>query len=471
MADTKDKVHFVGIGGCGMSALAQFHAMGGGEASGSDRLLDRGQIADLRERLEALGVRLVAQDGSGIDSGTREVVASTAVEDSNRDVARARELGIPVVLRADALARHVAGHRTLAVAGTSGKSTVTAMAYEILEVGGLGPSLITGAPLNRLVDKGLIGNAFRGDSDLLVAEADESDGMLPKYEPWIGLLLNLGKDHKEVSEIRDMFLKLRSRSRRFVVNADAANLAELREGSVSFGFSGGSVRGRDLKTGPRGSTFSVDGVRFEVPLPGRHNAENALAAAAACIEAGVALETAAGALARYRGVARRFEAVGTSDGVEVIDDYAHNPDKVKAALAAAHLRAGRVLAVYQPHGFGPTRFLKAEFIEAFAAALGPSDVLWLSEIYYAGGTAVRDITSDDIAAPLRSRGVDARYAPDREAVAGEIARAARPGDVVLVLGARDPTLGAYARRILEALRRRCWRPEEGREASPTRSAP
>ena len=456
---SEGRTHFVGVGGCGMSALAQFHVLGGKAASGSDRLLDRGGIAVLRRQFEALGIRLFPQDASGVDRSVSELVVSTAIEDTIADLARARELGIPVLHRTDVLARHVREHKTLAVAGTSGKSTVTAMVFEILETAGQGPSIITGAPLNSLKKKGFIGSGFQGKSDLLVIEADESDGTLPKYAPWLGLLLNVSKDHKELADLHRIFQDFRARSGRFVVLADAAGLEAYQEGAVTYGFERGQVRGRDLETSGRGSRFTVEGVRFELPLPGRYNAENALAAAAACREAGVPLATAAEALSRYQGIERRFELVGRAGDVEVIDDYAHNPEKVRAVLEGAHARiAGRprsrVLALYQLHGFTPTRFLKNEFITAFSRALHPEDVLWLPPIYYVGGTAVKDIAAAHIAQPVRASGKDARAPESREAAAEELAREARPGDIVLVLGARDPTLSDCARGIFERLQAR-----------------
>jgi len=443
--------HFVGIGGAGMSALAQFHAMSGEAVTGSDRLLDRGELADLRAALARLGIRFFPQDGSGVGPGTRQVTVSTAIEDAIPDVLRARELGVPVVHRTDELARHVAANRSIAVAGTSGKSTVTAMIYEILAASGDSPSLITGAGLRSLAEKGFMGNAWKGASDLLVIEADESDGTLPKYAPWLGVLLSLGKDHKELSELEALFRQFKDRSKRFVVNADAGNLAGFREGSVTFGFNAGDVRGRDLEMDGGSCRFTVSGTGFSLAHPGLHNAMNALAALAACLQAGVSLEAAAAALAAYKGISRRFEVVGSARGVEVVDDYAHNPDKVRAVLAAARLRSPRLLVVYQPHGFYPTRFLKHEFIEAFSAGLKPGDVLWFPDIYYVGGTTVKDIHSGHLAEPLRGRGLDARYVPDRAAIIPEIAAEGREGDLVLVLGARDPSLSSFAKAVLDAL--------------------
>ncbi|OGS40076.1 MAG: hypothetical protein A2506_11860, partial [Elusimicrobia bacterium RIFOXYD12_FULL_66_9] len=342
----QEKLHFIGIGGVGMSALAQFHAMGGGAVTGSDRLLDRGEIVDVRAKLEKLGIRLFAQDGSGVDAGTTRVVVSTAIEDDNADIAKARSLGLPIVHRSDHLAELVASHQTLAVTGTSGKSTVTAMVFEILAASGRSPSIITGGALRRLEDLGMLGNAARGESDLLVIEADESDGSVVRYKPEIGALLNVGKDHKEVPVLLEMFRVFRSLSKRFVVNGDVPAFAEFRQGARTFGFGAGcALRASGLETTPGLVRLDIGGVPFELPLDGRHNAENALAAAAICLEAGVPLEESASALKGYRGIVRRFERLGTAGGVMVVDDFAHNPDKVRAVMAAAAGCAARVLAV------------------------------------------------------------------------------------------------------------------------------
>ncbi|HAH07441.1 MAG TPA: hypothetical protein DCM05_13130 [Elusimicrobia bacterium] len=447
-----ESLHFVGIGGTGMSALAQFHSFGQAATTGSDRLLDRGQIAEWRSGFEALGIRLFPQDGSGITQATGRVVVSTAVEDTNPDIAKAKALGRPLVHRADFLAEQVAAHRALAVSGTSGKSTVTAMVYEVLEAAKRSPSVITGGGLRLLEARGLLGNAARGSSDLLVIEADESDGSLVRYAPWLGLLLNVGKDHKDLADLMEIFKAFRSHCGRFVVNGDAANLGEFLPGAKTFGFSSGcAVRGQELDLAPGRIRFRANGVFFELPLDGEHNAMNALAASAACLEAGVPLEASAEALRSYKGVMRRFERVGTARGVTVVDDYAHNPDKVRAALAAAKLCAPRVLAVFQPHGYGPTRFLKDDFIAAFSESLRPEDRLWMPEIYYAGGTAVKNISAADLVSPIAERGRRASFLPDRKDVAAAVAAEAREGDLVLLMGARDPSLSAYARSLLAAL--------------------
>jgi len=445
--------HFSGVAGAGVSALAQFHVMGGGRATGSDRTFDRGGAPDLRAKLEVLGVTIVPQDGAGPRGKPAAVVTSTAIEDDNADLATARELGVEIVHRADMLARHVGSHRAIAVAGTSGKSTVAAMIYEILAAAGKEPSVITGGGLLALEKTGLIGNAWRGKSDLLVVEADESDGTVVKYQPWLGVLLNIDKDHQDIPDLVTMFRKFQRASKAFIVQKGKRHLELFERDSETFALGHGAVTvlGTHLLLGPASSSFSVDEVPFHLPTPGRHNVENALAAVAACRKAGVSLEAAADALSSFQGVARRFQSLGEARGVSVVDDFAHNPVKVKAAIETAHLRAKRVLAVFQPHGYAPTRFNRREFVEAFAAALAKKDVLWLPEIYYAGGTAKKTISSEDLVIELKAAGKDARYFADRDEAAKDVVASARSGDCVLVMGARDMTLADFARDILKTL--------------------
>lgn len=453
MGETDLRIHFVGVAGTGMSALAQIHALSGAVVTGSDRAADRGILGDTRARLEAAGIKFFPQDGSALCAQTNRVVVSTAIEPDNADLKRARQLDLRVVHRADELAALCENRRTIAVAGTSGKSTVTAMIFHILETAGRAPGLAAGANVPALRRKGLVGNAWRGESRLLVMEADESDGTLTRYKPELGLLLNVSKDHKDTGELLELFRRFRAQCGSFAVNADAPGLSAYYTGSLTFGFSTGDLRGRDLRLSAEDCRFRVADADFLVPAPGRHNAENALAAAAACKIIGVDLALSAAALRAYEGVGRRFELVGSAGGVEVIDDFAHNPEKVRAVLGAARLRAKRLLVVFQLHGFAPARFLKDELIKAFAETLRPEDVLWLPDIYYVGGTAAKDISAEDYARPLKALGFQARHAPRREAIGDEIAQTARSGDIVLVLGARDATLSEFAAGILERLKK------------------
>jgi UDP-N-acetylmuramate--alanine ligase len=448
------RFHYAGLAGSGMSALAQFQAMMGGRVSGSDRAFDRGERAELRAQLQRLGIEIMPQDGSGVTEDCAALIVSTAVEEQVADFATARTQDIPIVHRSELLSHFVASYRTVAVSGTSGKSTVTAMIFEILEGAGRDPSVITGADLRLLQTRGLPGNAFAGGSDLLVVEADESDGSLVRYAPAIGVILNLQRDHKEMEEVAAMFSVLRARSREALVVGEDENLDALAGGALRFGFGPrAGIRGVDVKLTPSGSSFVVDDVAFALPVPGRHNVANALAAIATARALDVPLADMVAPLASFQGVGRRFQTVGAARGVTVVDDFAHNADKIAAALATAKLNASRVLAVYQPHGYGPTRFLRQDFVDTFTRELRPDDRLWMLEVFYAGGTAARDFSAADIVEDIAKNGVKAEFAPSRAWLAARIAEEARAGDLVLVMGARDPSLSDLAREIVAELGR------------------
>ena len=446
--------HFSGIGGSGMSAIA-FYLLGRGQkVSGSDRLFDRGGGTSIRSALEKAGARLVAQDGADL-SPEATLVVSTAVEDTVPEVRRAKELGCRIVHRSEALAEIASRTRCIAVSGTSGKSTVTAMVFRVLRGAGLDPSVISGAVLRELSAQGHWGNACGGSGDWLVIEADESDGSLVRYHPEVGVMLNLDRDHKELSELREIFATFRAQSKSFVVHGDRPDCVEIAgPEAFRFGLHHSSLPlPQDIRLLPDGVEFRLDGIEVAVPGPGMHMVENALAALAAGVVAGVDLAEGAKALGSFQGVGRRHEILGEARGVRVFDDFAHNPAKVEAGLAAAQLAAGegRVLAVFQPHGYGPLRFLLDDFAASFAKALRPQDRLWISPVYDAGGTADRSISSRDLAERIRARGHDVSCPETRGTVPAEIAAEAKPGDLVYSMGARDPDLPAFARQILTAL--------------------
>lgn len=249
-----------------------------------------------------------------------------------------------------------------------------------------------------------------------------------------------------------MLAVLRARSAEALVVGEDENLDALAGGALRFGFGpGADLRGEDVELGPAGSRFRVQDVIFALPVPGRHNVANALAAIATCRTLGLPLADMAAPLAGFQGVGRRFQTLGTPRDIMVVDDFAHNPDKIAAALATAQLRAGRVLAIYQPHGYGPTRFLRQDFVDTFTRKLRPDDRLWMLEIFYAGGTAQRDFSAADIVAEIACEGVLAEFAPSRAWLADRIAGEARVGDLVLVMGARDPSLTGFAREIVAAI--------------------
>ena len=448
--DPRTLVHYIGVAGTGMSALAVHRARGGGRAVGSDRALDQGLLEDVRRSLETAGVHVVPQDGKAVRNADI-AVTSTAVEAAVPDLSAAREIGIPVLHRSELLASLLDPGPSLAVAGTSGKSTVAGMLFEILRACGHPASLVTGGPLVSLLGPRDLGNAWNEPGGTLVAEADESDGTLVRYHPGHALVLNIQKDHDEPEAIRRQAATFLSNVRQRAAVGDQPGLPDLDPDALVFGFSErADFRGTDLELAASGSRFRVGGVTVRVPLAGRHNAENALAALAGASLLGVPCESAAAALACFRGISRRFELIGERRGVRVVDDFAHNPVKIAAAIAAARLSARRVLAFWQPHGFAPMRFFRHDLARILAETLGPSDRLYLADILYLGGTVTRDVSSSDLAQDVAARGIRVTSGP-RERLRDRIAADARPGDTVLVMGARDPTLGPFARSLLGAL--------------------
>jgi UDP-N-acetylmuramate--alanine ligase len=454
----------VGVGGSGMSPLAVILADRGLRITGSDRDHDRGRAAGLFAALRAAGVELVPQDGSGVRAGPPDaVVVSGAVESAVADVAAAREAGIPVRRRAEVLAELLGGGRSVAVAGTSGKSTVTAMIAWILREAGAAPGFLGGAPLTAPADGSSVPGrapgpgAWSGASDLMVAEADESDGTLTLYRPRVGVVINLSHDHRALEDLLRQFTAFASAVEDcLVVHADPARLAgwEIPAGPprVTFGTDAGAdVRAEAVALEPDGSRFRIAGAAFRLPLPGRFNVENALAAVAAARALGVEDAVSSRALAGFPGLSRRMERVGRARGVTVIDDFAHNPDKVAAALEALRAGGRRLRLVFQLHGFGPARMHRRGLVGAFAAGLGPGDRLYLMPIYYAGGTVSRDVSADDYLADLRAEGVEARASGPREDLARRVVADCEAGDVAAVMGARDPSLPVLAREILAAL--------------------
>lgn len=450
---------FSGIAGTGMSALAQYLAFQGGKVSGSDRSLDRGAEAEKRAYFEKLGVRLTPQDGSGL-AGCSCLVVSTAIEAQNPEMRKAQELGIPIVHRSDLLAYLAAQRKTIAVSGTSGKSTVSGMLYHVLAAGGLSPSLITGANLGSLRAEGLLGNAKAGRGEWLVIEADESDGSLVKYHPEMGVILNVDKDHKEVEELIPLFKQFQAQSRRILLGeADPICRSLRRDGDLFFGLEsadGAALSG--LSLGDWDSAFRLGGADFRLHVPGRHNVANAMAAIAVGRCVGVSFADCARGLAEYRGVERRHVRVGESGGVTVVDDFAHNPAKVKACLEtvkrSADGRPRRVLAVFHPHGFAPMKLMGKDLVEAILSVLDEKDRIFMPEIYYAGGTADKTISSRDLIAAVNAAKPIGSFYPTKDAVTGAAVADAGPGDWIVSMGARDPSLDQYAKGVLEALRRR-----------------
>ncbi|MEW6355828.1 MAG: UDP-N-acetylmuramate--L-alanine ligase [Planctomycetota bacterium] len=450
------KYHFIGVGGSGMSGIAQVMRGKGHVVTGSDRNMDNNRSAWLYDKLRAQGIGLFPQDGSGVDEKTNHVIASTAIEDTNPDIAAAKQRNVPIMKRADLLAELVNGKRSVAIGGSSGKTTSTAMTAWVLERGGLDPTVMNGGIIKNYVSDTLIGNAKGGASDVVCVEADESDGTIVNYEPEVGIVTNVSKDHKEINELVDLFRIFAGHTNRvLILNADCPILREAKiehDSILTFGMDGGAdFRASDIKCDGFSASFRVHEQEYHLNLAGAHNVENALVAIAAGAQMGVAPVLIADALEEFKGVGRRMDLIGEARGVKVIDDFAHNPAKICAALSTVKPFAKRVLAVYQPHGFGPTKFLRTEFVEAFAEQLRHDDILYMPKIYYAGGTADKSISSDDIVGNIAARGRNAVSIPERLDLTHTLAAEAKEGDVIIVMGARDDTLTDFCRDILCAL--------------------
>jgi UDP-N-acetylmuramate--alanine ligase len=280
-------------------------------------------------------------------------------------------------------------------------------------------------------------------------EADESDGTLVKYHPDTTVILNVSKDHKSTEELTRLFETLASNSSWTAVNADDPVLASL-PASVRFGrTSTGSWHPDHEELLPTSVKLVKDDIEYHLPLPGGHNLENLCAALCVCEHFGCETEELADAVKNYEGVARRFSMIRTKQNVQVVDDFAHNPVKIAAAVSAARGLSGRIIAVYQPHGFGPTRFLKDAYIATFRTIFQQRDSLYLLPIYYAGGTAQKDISSADIVNGLAPVAFKAHAVQDRNELLAELKTDAKPEDCVLIMGARDPSLPALVRNIVE----------------------
>ena len=449
-------VFFIGIAGTGMSAIAQWLSETGKQVSGSDRYFVPDTFNETRSKLEAMGIKCFIQNGDGISETTDLVVVSTAVEDIVPEVQKAKALGIPILKRSELLALIAASKKTIAVGGTSGKSTTSAMLFDILNYAGLSPGIISGAGLISIIKEGLIGNAKAGTGDWLVIEADESDGSIVQYHPEVGLLLNIDKDHQEMDELMKIFGIFRDNTRGlFIVNQTQENARRFshnikQDFSSDPSFLSGYQADKFIQQG-LSIRFEINGVPFSLNTVGKHNMENALAATAVANQLGVDLQTCAEALKSYEGIYRRHQFIGKKNGVWLIDDYAHNPAKCAASIAACQQISPKVIAWFQPHGYGPTRFLRSDFVKEIAHVLRPADEIWMSEIFYAGGTATKDISAGDLINDLKALNKPAFFVENRNDLIESLRSHFTDDCVLLLMGARDPSLEHFARQVWDQL--------------------
>ena len=410
-------VHLVGIGGVGMSALAQALLDAGGTVTGADRALGgSGARPGVLAALARAGVRLFPDDGSGIGPDTARVIVSTAVEETNRDLQCARARDIPVVHRAAALAELLAPRRLVAVAGTCGKSTVTAILGHLLAESGFDPVVVNGAQVVGWDAGGTrVGSTRKGTGTYAVAEVDESDKSLVAFKPFAAVVTNASADHYSKAEM------------------DAVFDAFVR------GVPGPVIDGRRTPMVPSAAARTI-------PLPGEHNAVNAECALRMAAALGADPARLAAAIRTFPGVERRLQRVGTCGGAVVYDDYAHNPEKLHAMLATLQAAYPKgVAVVWRPHGYAPLRKMLEALAAMFRATLRPCDELLVLPVYDAGGTTDRSLNSDALVARLNASPV--RFVEGLEDAETHLRTHAPAFGALVVAGARDPGLPVLARRL------------------------
>jgi UDP-N-acetylmuramate--L-alanine ligase len=450
MNERPRKIFFSGIGGSGMSAIACFMADKGHAVTGSDRTFDVNKNDPLRKALVAKGIRIVPQDGKGIRNGFDFAVFSTAVDPAVPECAAAKELGMPIKSRPGYLAEITSSYKTIAVTGTSGKSTVSGMLAFLMDRLGLSPNFIGGGRVKQFKTDCDPGNCKTGRSDTLIFEACESDGTIVHYRPEHSIILNLALDHNPVEKTAGMFTALMNNTRsKTLFNNDDENLRKIRRDSlITFSVHTPSdYRADAVRYEPFSTVFFVNDTEFRLNLPGRHNLYNAMACIAMLLELGIEPDTVSSALREFQGIDRRFDVRLNDRGYLVIDDYAHNPHKIASLMATVRKFRKQICFIFQPHGFGPTRLMRTEYVETFIDNLRESDHLVLLPIFYAGGDVQKDISSHDLASEIRSGGRSVEVTEKRSDFIN------RTGNykTYVVFGARDDSLSDFAGAIASTL--------------------
>jgi UDP-N-acetylmuramate--alanine ligase len=443
-------VHFVGIGGIGMSGIAELLANLGYAVSGSDQ-----RRSAVTERLETLGIRVAYRHDAAHVGDADVVVVSSAVQPSNPEVREAARRQVPVIPRAEMLAELMRLKTAIAVAGAHGKTTTTSMIAIVLERAGLDPTAVIGGRLSAFGS-----NARLGGGELMVAEADESDRSFLKLFPTIAVITNIDHEHLEnyggFDDLKQAFVDFANKVPFYgavIACVDDPNLAAIvprmtrRVKTYGLESPGADVTASDVELAPFAASATIRGQgRMTLNVPGRHNLQNALAVVAVGQELGLSFEQIAAGLHAFRGAERRFEVRGEPRGILVVDDYGHHPTEIAAVIAAARTLNRRIVVAFQPHRFTRTKAL----MDAFGPALAGADHVLLTEVYAAGEEPIAGVTLDALAAAIR-RSVSApvETAPALDDLVASIVRVARPGDVVITLGAGS--IGSVPERVVEAL--------------------
>jgi len=463
---------FCAVGGSGMLPLALLIKSMGNKVCGSDRAYDQGSNPSRFSFIKTQNIKMYKQDGSGVTSDIDFLVVSGAVENTVLDYQFAIEKNIPVITRAQLLSDVFNETKErIGVAGTSGKSTVTAMigwifscACDIYKTDK--PTIINGATMKNFVtDEMPVASFYIGDNKTIIAEIDESDGSIEKYNPTISVINNIANDHKTMEELRVLFSDYANRSTKTILNLDnleTEKIAKIISKDKKITFStmraDADLLAMNIERIENGTKFDLvlntacKTYPVSINLIGDHNVSNVLASLSVAIAANIDIEFAIDAIEYFNGISRRYDIIGVTDNnITIIDDFAHNPDKISATLKTAHQKDGRVLVLYQPHGFSPLSLLRKELSEAFAKGLNKEDILIICDPVYFGGTIKREVTSEDIVKDIISLGKTAKYIANRDNAVKEIIDKAEDGDKIIIMGARDDSLTIIAKDILKQL--------------------
>lgn len=452
------KISFCGISGSGMSSLAQILKLSGNEVRGSDRNFDLGRDLQNKNALQTMGIDIYPQDGSAISDDLDFMCASTAVEDSIPDIKVAKQKNITIKTRPELLAETFHSYKYgIAVGGTSGKTTTTAMIGFILDKAGKKPCMINGGLLKDYEGKSAIANIIFNKGDICVVEADESNGSIDLYNPYISVINNISADHKTLDELVELFERFANRSSHCVVINDDYSLCRniipnVKKLSFSIKNPQADFYATNIIPLTNGTQYTFRNKTYKLNLIGAFNVANALAAIAVCSEMGVDSSLAAKILQEFNGTKRRLEIIGNKNNITIIDDFAHNPDKVRASVSALRQYDGRLIIMFQPHGFGPMRSLGKEIMSEFASNMADDDILIMPEIFFVGGTVTKDISSEDLINYFKTiTSSKAYFVADKAAAKEKILLLAQPHDRVVIMGARDNSLADLCKSILEEL--------------------
>jgi UDP-N-acetylmuramate--alanine ligase len=448
--NTQEHVHFIGIGGYGMSAIARVLLEMGYRVSGSDEVRQ-----ELTEKLAARGALVYIGHQAEHVRGADLVVYSSALPKDNVEIVAAEKLNIPIIHRAQMLARLLNARRGVAVAGAHGKTTTSSMIALIMEAGGLDPTYIIGGEIMNVGS-----NAKAGKGEFVVAEADESDGSFLQYHPQYAVVTNIEADHLEnydgkFENLKNAYVQFLSQVKpggKAILCMDDPYVQELMPGLsceiLTYGIhTNATFRAKNIELGDRRVRFEVEREgaalgSIELSVPGIHNVYNALAALIVGLEGGLSFERIAASLAKFRGAKRRFQVVGEYDDILVIDDYAHHPTEIEATISAAKSTGKRIIAVFQPQRYTRTYFL----LEQFSRAFGEADEVILTDIFSpAGEKRIEGVSSARLADMIaKNSNPNVRYIPDKDEVLTYLTEHVKSGDLVLTMGAGDIYKTAHA---------------------------